>query len=123
MKEIIEFARKLRKESTTDENKLWFLLQGRRFRGYKFRRQVLIGQYFVDFCCYKERLVLELDGGNHRKMENKLYDIERTKYLNNQGFSVVRLWNSELEKPSLVVNKISEALSTPHLSARLKSSK
>jgi adenine-specific DNA-methyltransferase len=110
-------ARKLRKQATPEEKKLWFLLQDRRLSGFKFRRQVWIDKYCTDFCCYKVKLIIEVDGGNHNKPLNKLNDSERTEYLESQGFRVLRFWNSDIaNKQNIVLEKIRETLFTPHLS-------
>jgi very-short-patch-repair endonuclease len=87
------FARKLRVEETEEEYFLWSDLRGRRLNGYKFARQIPLGPYIADFLCRDTRLVVELDGGQHS--ENS-YDGERTAWLNNQGYSVIRFWNNEV---------------------------
>jgi very-short-patch-repair endonuclease len=123
MREKTNISRDLRKRSTPEEKQLWFLLQDRRLLGFKFRRQVWIDKYYVDFCCYKARLIIELDGGHHKKELNRLYDTERTRYLKQQGFRVLRFWNKEVIKhEKQVLEKIREILITPHLSIRLKDS-
>ena len=58
-----------RREMTEAERKLWGILRDRRFHGFKFRRQVIIGQYIVDFVCFEERLILEL---GLRKPQNEV---------------------------------------------------
>lgn len=63
----MEKSKQLRKQMTPEEIRLWYLLRGRRFFGYKFRRQMPIGAYIVDFACFKAKLIVELDGGNIRK--------------------------------------------------------
>jgi len=90
----IEFARKLRKNQTEVEKRLWRQLRAKRFFGFKFRRQHPIGPYVVDFVCLNEKLVIELDGGQHS--ETPEYDLKRTQYLENLGFTVVRFWNNEV---------------------------
>ena len=112
-------VRKLRKQATPEEKKLWFLLQDRRLSGFKFRRQVWIDKYCADLCCYKSKLIIELDGASHNKPSSKVYDLERTKYLESQGFRVLRFWNRDMiNKQKLVLEQIREALFTPHLSVR-----
>ena len=90
----IEFARKLRKNQTEAEKQLWRQLRAKRFFGFKFRRQHPIGPYVVDFVCLNEKLVIELDGGQHS--ETPEYDRKRTAYIENLGFTVVRFWNNEV---------------------------
>ncbi|HUJ03471.1 MAG TPA: DUF559 domain-containing protein, partial [Rhizomicrobium sp.] len=69
-----DFARKLRREQTDFERKIWYALRNRRFAGFKFRRQQPMGPYVVDFVCFEEKLVIELDGGQHGMPENIQYD-------------------------------------------------
>jgi very-short-patch-repair endonuclease len=87
-------ARALRGNQTDAEKLLWRHLRNRQLQGYKFRRQVPIGRYIVDFVCLSLKLVIELDGSQH--MNNTDYDDQRTQYLATQGFQVVRFWNNEL---------------------------
>ncbi len=56
----------------------------------------MIGKYIADFCCYKYKLVIEIDGGQHNQPENANKDIERGKYLNKLGYKVLRIWNNEI---------------------------
>jgi very-short-patch-repair endonuclease len=72
------------------------LLRDRRFALYKFRRQVPLGGYVVDFACYKPRLVVELDGAQHANDEQAAFDAKRTAELKAAGFHVVRVWNGDL---------------------------
>ena len=110
-----QFARGLRRQQTPQEKRLWFLIKDRQL-GCKFRRQVEIDNYIVDFCCFEKRLIIELDGSPHKNSVIKANDIARTKYLEFQGFTVLRFWNSELEHERKVINKIKKYLNTPHLS-------
>lgn len=90
-----EKARRLRKELTPAERKLWAALRGNRL-GVSFRRQHAIGPYIVDFCCIKKRLIVEVDGGQH--LDQAEYDAERTNFLSSQGYRVIRFWNNEVMK-------------------------
>ena len=87
-------ARQLRKDSTDAERRMWALLRNRQFADRKFRRQVPIGPYVVDFVCLEKRLIVELDGGHH--MTRGDYDAERTKWLMGQGFRIIRFWNNQV---------------------------
>ncbi|MEA3350620.1 MAG: endonuclease domain-containing protein [Chloroflexota bacterium] len=87
-------AVELRKEQTPAERKLWAHLRGKKFKGVKFRRQHAIGNYIVDFCAIKEKLIIELDGSHH--LDQIEYDEERTAYLETQGYKVIRFWNSQV---------------------------
>lgn len=101
-------ARNLRKQSTDTERHLWYNLRANRL-GFKFKRQVPIGTYIVDFLCMERRLIVELDGGQH--LDNQKYDIERTAWLNGRGFKVLRFWNNDvLQQTEAVVEVITQAL-------------
>ncbi len=66
----------------------------RQFGGCKFRRQQPIGKYIVDFVCVEKGLIVELDGGQHAQQASS--DVERTAWLEAQGFRVIRFWNHEV---------------------------
>jgi len=87
----IERARRLRLDSTEAEKRLWSLLRDRGLGGHKFRRQRPIGPYIVDFVCLERHLVVEVDGGQHSRSGG---DADRTAWLSEQGYRVLRLWNS-----------------------------
>ena len=89
-------AGELRREPTPAERKLWSVLRGNKLNGVKFRRQHAIGNYIVDFVSIKKKLIIELDGSQH--LEQTEYDEVRTKYLESQGYRVVRFWNNQVEK-------------------------
>ena len=89
-----ELARRLRKAPTPAEGKLWAYLRGNKLNGVNFRRQHAIGNYVPDFCSLKKKLVIELDGSQHLEQED--YDGERTKYLESQGYKVIRFWNIDV---------------------------
>lgn len=85
-----EFARRLRKDMTDAEKKLWQELRARRFESFKFRRQFPLGPYIADFVCLTHRLIVEVDGSQHEASE---HDRKRDAFLSAQGFHVLRLWN------------------------------
>lgn len=104
-------ARRLRKNQTPEEIKLWGLLRDRRFINYKFRRQFPIDKYIVDFCCLGKRLIVELDGGQHTQIQKIKSDRERSDYLEKQGFRILRIWNGEIDNNiNGVAEKILELL-------------
>lgn len=108
------FARKLRREQTDVERKLWFALRDRRFHGFKFRRQQPIGPYIADFVCFEAKLVIELDGDQHGLATSERYDHARTKRLEADDFRVIRFWNHELiENFDGVLDAIALALGMP----------
>ena len=113
MKTHLLHARALRRNMTPQERKLWFLLRDRRFAGYKFRRQLPLGRFVVDFACWQAKLVIELDGGQHS--ENVDYDELRTLWLARHGWRVVRFWNNDLDNVEGVLMAITAALKqSPH---------
>ena len=89
-------ARDLRRADTQAEARLWNALRDRRLGGWKWRRQVPVGPFIVDFLCVEAGLVVELDGGQHA--DRVAYDNRRTSYLEALGLRVIRYWNSHLLK-------------------------
>ena len=87
------FAKKLRSNMTDVEPKLWQQLRAKRFEDFKFRRQVPIGPFIVDFICYEKRLIIELDGSQH---EGSTYEMKRDAWLKSQDFRVLRFWNNDV---------------------------
>jgi len=87
-------ARRLRRDQTDAERALWFRLRDRRLNELKFRRQMPIKSYVVDFCCESARLVVELDGGQHA--ERGIEDTKRTADLEAYGYLVLRFWNNDV---------------------------
>lgn len=102
-------ARRLRREQTDAEARLWFYLRNCQLDGAKFRRQQPLGPFVVDFCCMEVGLVIEVDGGQHS--ERELADARRTQLLEEQGFLVLRFWNNEvLEQTEAVLERIMMAI-------------
>lgn len=98
-------ARELRRNSTDAERVLWNILRRRQVSGLRFRRQAPIGPYIVDFVCLENRLVIEVDGGQHG--ERLGYDAGRTAWLEDEGYRVIRFWNNQvLEEMEAVKDKI-----------------
>ena len=101
-------AKHLRSQSTDSERHLWYYLRAKRL-GFKFKRQVPMGAFIVDFVCLEKRLIIELDGGQH--LDNEHYDTKRTAWLNMQGFRVLRFWNNDvLQQTTAVLEVILRAL-------------
>ena len=88
---------------TDAERRLWYRLRAHRFEGHKFKRQVPIGPYVVDFACLGRRLVVEVDGGQHAENSR---DALRDAYLKDEGFRVLRFWNNDVLKNTQVVLEI-----------------
>lgn len=90
-------ARALRRQTPATERALWTLLRGRRLAALKFRRQVPMGPYVLDFVCFQHRLIVEADGPFHDPQA----DARRDAWLAAQGFRVLRLPNREAASPAL----------------------
>ena len=88
-----ELPRRLRREATNAERRLWSALRDRRLRGYRFRRQHPIGEFIADFACTRHLLIVEADGGQHADSED---DRRRTAWLEAQGWRVARFWNNDI---------------------------
>ena len=113
-----EYAKTMRHKPTEAEAKLWNALSGKNLDGFKFRRQHIIGNFITDFICLKQHLIIEVDGLIHQLPENKISDKERTAWLENEGYRVIRFTNNEvLTNLDLVLQKIHEQLSAPPLGA------
>jgi very-short-patch-repair endonuclease len=89
-------ARALRREATPAERRLWAQLKQIDISGSHFRRQAPIGPYFADFACHRTRLVVEVDGEQHGFDAGRRHDSVRTRFLEAQGYRVLRFWNAEV---------------------------
>ena len=78
------------------EKLLWFRLRRRKIAAQRFRRQVPVGDYIVDFACLSARLIIEVDGGRHRNRDSRVLDERRTASLEARGYRVLRFWNSRV---------------------------
>ena len=94
---FIEISRKLRKEQTPWEKKLWMNLKGRKFFGIKFKRQVVIGEYVYDFSSFEKKIIIELDGSQHKEPEIQLKDKEKQEFAEKLGYKVMRFNNNEVQ--------------------------
>ncbi|QDZ09702.1 endonuclease domain-containing protein [Devosia ginsengisoli] len=102
------FAKTMRHAPTEAEQKLGLLLRNRRFVGYKFRRQLPVGQYIVDFACLSAKLIVEADGSQHAESAT---DVTRDAYLRSQGFRLLRLRNDHIvTRPDDILDVIWTAL-------------
>ena len=91
-------SRVLRRNATDAEKALWRALKQIPVYGSHFRRQVPIGTFVADFACLKARLLIELDGGHHSQDEVAAKDEARTRWLEKEGYRVIRFWNTELSE-------------------------
>jgi very-short-patch-repair endonuclease len=81
---------------TNAERKLWRFLRGLSLSGTHFRRQATIGPFFADFACHQQRLIIEVDGGQHNDPKRASRDALRSAYLNAHGYRVIRFWNNDV---------------------------
>lgn len=89
----IHFAKLLRSNQTPQELKVWHALRASRLMGFKFRRQVPIDEFIVDFVCFDQKLIIEIDGGQHADCGK---DTLRDAKLKALGFEVLRFWNNDI---------------------------
>lgn len=92
----LENARRLRREMTPHERKLWYLF----LRTYpvKIYKQRIIGRFIVDFYCASAQLVIEVDGSQHYESQGLSYDSERSAFLEALGLKVLRFSNREIDR-------------------------
>ena len=97
-------AKRLRRDATDAENKMWQLLRGRRLAQFKFRRQTPVEGYVLDFVCFERKLAIEVDGSQHFESTK---DASRDTKLGREGFRVLRYWNNDvLQRPNAVLEDI-----------------
>ena len=92
---VTQYARDLRKNLTDAEERLWQLLRKKQL-GVRFRRQVPLGKYILDFACFDPKIIIEIDGGQHADPRAELYDQQRTAWLESHGYKILRFWNNEV---------------------------
>ena len=108
-----QYAYKNRYNQTEAEQNLWYHLSGNQL-GLHFRRQHIIGCYIADFICVKRNLIIEIDGGYHSQVEQKIKDYLRTEDLEKMGFEVMRFSNDEiLRNLPEVLDKIFNKIAKP----------
>ncbi|MBA2467262.1 MAG: endonuclease domain-containing protein [Sphingomonas sp.] len=119
-KSTLAKAKRLRRDPTDAERKLWSVLRSSQLRGATFRRQQPIGPFIADFVCQEHRLIIEADGGQHQK---SAADVRRTSFLEERGYRVMRFWNNDiLSNLDGVAARIADAISTPHPARALRES-
>jgi very-short-patch-repair endonuclease len=108
---MLRLAREQRADAVNAEAMMWRTLRGRRLGGFKFRRQVPIGRYIVDFVCFEARLIVEIDGPSHDADLQQKRDVARDQWLEQQGFRIMRLPNDlVIGSPELATQRITRAL-------------
>ena len=91
-----DFRRKLRKNMTDAERILWNVIRNRKLEGKKFRRQHSIDRFTVDFLCFEENLIIEIDGGSHNNVGSEQYDFNRDEELMKRGYNILRFNNEDV---------------------------
>ncbi len=110
-------ARQLRKAMTPQEVKLWVYLRSWKSRGYHFRRQAPRDGHILDFVCLRERVIVEIDGGQHNFGSQEVRDKDRDAHFVKEGIKILRFWNNDVDKNlSGVLETIDQVLRsrTPH---------
>ncbi|MBQ3000167.1 MAG: endonuclease domain-containing protein [Oscillospiraceae bacterium] len=95
-KQLVPFAKQLRKNMTKEERRLWY--DYLRIHPARFSRQKVLGKYIVDFYCAQAKLVIELDGSQHYEDKELIKDAERTAFLKGYGLTVIRIPNNEINR-------------------------
>ena len=111
---FVERAREMRRENTRAEKRAWSQLKDRRTLGLKFRRQVPIDGYIVDFYCHEIRVIVEIDGGVHNRPGQAEWDAKRNERLVDLGYTVLHVTNEDvLNQPDFLFNMIHALYPSP----------
>ena len=103
-KRIRDFAKKMRREPTEAETRIWRFLRDRQLSHLKFRRQVPFQNYILDFVCFDKRIIIEIDGSQHASSQR---DATREAAFAAEGFRTLRYWNNDvLQTPAAVLEDI-----------------
>ncbi len=103
---LLDHARRLRTEATDAESLLWRLLRNRQIAGAKFRRQVPVPPYILDFYCHEAKLAVELDGGQHNTPAAQNKDASRSAHIEAHGIEVLRFWNNDVLREAEAVLEV-----------------
>jgi very-short-patch-repair endonuclease len=87
-------AKRLRRDMTEAEKKLWYRIRASQLEGHHFRKQVPLDPYILDFACLRKRVALEVDGSQHAEISAA--ENERNRFLQDEGYTVIRYWNTEV---------------------------
>jgi very-short-patch-repair endonuclease len=89
-------SRKLRRDQSSAEQRLWRVIRNRQLGGLKFVRQMAVGPYIADFACRRKRLIVEIDGATHSSDEELAHDARRDAFLRSAGYEILRFRNTEV---------------------------
>jgi len=118
---LIDRAKKMRREPTEAELRLWNVLRAKRFNGIKFHYQKVIGFYIADFSSRIPMLVIEIDGDTHASQQE--YDARRTAFLESEGYRVIRFTNSDvMMNLEGVIQHLQDVVDIPPLPSPLRGS-
>jgi len=95
-KQLVPFAKQLRREMTKEERHLWYDFL--RTHPIRFSRQKVLGKYIVDFYSAEAKLIIELDGSQHYEDAKQKEDESRTIFLESYGLTVIRIPNNEVNR-------------------------
>ena len=90
---LLRFASSMRSQPTDAERAMWTILRAGRLGGLKFKRQVPLGRYIIDFVCFEEKLIVEIDGRQHYE---STADADRDRFFASEGFRTLRFWNRDV---------------------------
>lgn len=111
MPHLLDFAKHLRTNQTEAEKIFWSIVRAKRFHDLKFKRQIQMNGFIVDFVCFQLNLVVEIDGGQHTAEA----DLKKTTSLESAGFLVKRYWNEEiLNNPEGVYSDLENLIFSIH---------
>jgi very-short-patch-repair endonuclease len=96
LKKLTPMARRLRREATAAERRLWGGIRREQIGAFKFRRQVVLKDFIVDFACLEARLIVEVDGATHSTDAELARDAARSSALKHQGYEILRFANDEV---------------------------
>jgi len=108
-----ERAKRLRRDLTPSEKKLWRILRELKHEGAHFRKQCHVGDFVYDFACLSHRLLIELDGGVHDWADVQEQDRIKTAAAEARGFRVLRLRNEEADHVERVIGQVRKHLLPP----------